>query len=203
MDPTLFFSFLLATLAIAATPGPSVALATSQALRGGRRAMYWAVAGDALGTMVHIAVAVAGLRVLIGLADQVLPALQLAGGAYILWLAWRAWHDTGESLPHDHDRRAFLSGFFACVTNPKAIVFFVALFPGFIAPDLNVVAQSLVYGAVFIAVDATSILAYALLTVRAVRSPLAARIPIHRISACGLAGVGALLIWKGWRDLPR
>lgn len=205
MDPVLFASFLAATMVIVVSPGPSVALASSQAVKHGPRAALLTVAGDALGTVVHILVAVISLGTLLRLADMILPVLQIAGGGFILWLAWQTLRSTQQStttpaLPAD--RSAFLAGFFACVTNPKAIVFFVALFPGFISADLPVAPQSLVYGLVFVLLDTACILSYALLAMHLVRSTLAPRIDIDRLSAFGLLGVGLLLIWKGWRALP-
>ena len=209
MDPILFASVLAATLLIVASPGPSVALASSQAVKHGRRAAALAVLGDALGTVVHILIAVIGLRVLIGAAEVVLPYLQILGGVFILYLAYRAFFGSAQSdVPSDTPllltvgRSAFLSGFFACVTNPKAIVFFVALFPGFISTDLNIGFQAMVYGAIFVALDAFSIFGYAMLAMYVVNSALAPRIDIDKLSGLGLAGVGLILIFKGYKELP-
>ena len=173
MDPLLFAAFLTTTLVFLAAPGPSVAFATAQALRHGPRAAFVAVAGDALGTVVHITIAAAGLSLLIGLSEIVLPFLQIAGGLFILAMAMQSFrharHPADAPLPARTDKATFWAGFFACVTNPKAIVFFVALFPAFISPDHSVALQSIVYGAVFLVLDAISILGYALATTYAVK----------------------------------
>lgn len=151
MDPLLFLSFLAATFVIVVTPGPAVALASSQAVRFGPRAAMTTVAGDALGSAVHIIIAVASLQTLIGLSALFLPWLQIAGGVFILWMAWRSFRSVGAHVEQGAVTRAtFFAGFFSCVTNPKAIVFFVALFPGFISQDHSVLLQSLIYGAIFI-----------------------------------------------------
>ncbi len=204
MDPLLFLSFMTATLIIVASPGPSCALASTQVVRHGPRSMLLCVAGDALGSAVHIVIAVASLQVLISLADVILPWLQMAGGVFILYLAYQALrparHDTITRLTPG--RSAFLSGFFACVTNPKAIVFFVALFPGFISPEHAILPQTLIYGAIFITLDALSIIGYALLARYLVNSTIAPRINIDTLSGLGLLGIGTLLIFKGYRALP-
>lgn len=96
----------------------------------------------------------------------------------------------------------FWAGFFACVTNPKAIVFFVALFPTFISPNHNVLFQSAVYGAIFIVLDATSILGYSLLAMHAVRKTTAKMVNVGLISGLGLFGVGVAMIVKGYKALP-
>jgi threonine/homoserine/homoserine lactone efflux protein len=204
MDPVLFTSFIIATLIIVGSPGPACALASSQAVKYGPRAAVLSIMGDALGTITHILIAVFSLKVLINSASFILPFLQIAGGIFILYLAYHAYFadDSTEGPPVQASRRAFLGGFFSCVTNPKAIVFFVALFPGFISPDHSVGLQSLIYGLIFIVLDAAAIFAYAMLAMYLVKSTLAPRINVDKISGLGLLGVGILLVFKGYKELP-
>lgn len=205
MDPVLFTAYLTTTLVFLAVPGPSVAFATAQAIRHGARAAYVAVAGDALGTMVHISVAVVGLTALIGLSEMVLPFLQIFGGLFILWMAGSAFLSMGksaQSVAAPSDRTTFWAGFFACVTNPKAIVFFVALFPAFISTDHNIFFQGAVYGIIFIVLDAMSILAYALLTTAAVKRTTSRWVNAELLSGLGLTGVGIGMVIKGYRSIP-
>ncbi|WP_298298983.1 LysE family translocator [uncultured Litoreibacter sp.] len=204
MDYALFLSFIAATFVIVATPGPACALASSLAVRYGPKAAVASICGDALGTVVHIVVAVISLQALLSLASQILPVLQIAGGCFILYLAYTSFtaaKTESAALPVGGYRTAFVSGFFSCVTNPKAIVFFAALFPGFINPELGVVFQSLIYGAVFVLLDAASIFGYAMLALSASRSRFGERFNVERLSAFGLLGVGLLLIFKGYREL--
>lgn len=88
------------------------------------------------------------------------------------------------------------------MSNPKAIVFFLALFPGFLSAAHPVAPQSLIYGAIFVSLDAAFILGYALLAMHLLRSPRAAWLDIDRISAIGFCAIGLLLIAKGWQALP-
>ncbi len=205
MDPALFLSFLAATLVIVISPGPGVALASSQAVRAGPRAAIATVLGDALGSAVHIFIVVLSLQALLSVADRILPAIQIIGGAYILYLAWRALSeepsDAPLTTPWRGYRDAFVAGFFSCVSNPKAIAFFAALFPGFISPDHDVITQSLIYGVIFIVLDALFLIGYAMLAVTATESRFASKINLNKLSAAGLFGVGALLVIKGLRDL--
>lgn len=205
LDPILFFSFLTTTLLFVAVPGPSVAFATAQAMRHGPQAAYIAVAGDALGTMIHITVAVAGLTALVALSELILPFLQIAGGAFILIIAWHSFTNIGKPMadaPKRSNRATFWTGFFACVTNPKAIVFFVALFPAFISADHSILLQGIVYGGVFIVLDGLSILAYALLTSAAVKRTTSRWMNANLLSGLGLFSVGIAMIVKGCRAVP-
>ena len=205
MDSVLFTAYLTTTLVFLAVPGPSVAFATAQAVRHGPRAAYVAVAGDGLGTMVHVTIAVVGLTALVALSEMVLPFLQILGGMFILWMAGSAFKNMGKSAEYvaaPSDRTTFWAGFFACVTNPKAIVFFVALFPAFISPDHNVFFQGAVYGIIFIVLDAASILTYALLTTAAVKRTTSRWLNVELLSGLGLTGVGIGMVVKGYRSIP-
>lgn len=205
MDYTLFLGFLAATLVIVVSPGPAVALASSQAVKYGPKAAIASMFGDALGTVVHIVVAIASIQALLGLASQILPALQILGGAYILYLAYVSLTSKAsshaETIPRNGYRAAFIGGFFSCVSNPKAIVFFAALFPGFISPESGVIFQSLVYGTIFVVLDGAFIMGYAMLAMMAVNSRFGSHINVDKLSGLGLFGVGCLLIFKGYRDL--
>lgn len=205
MDPVLFVAFLTTTFFFLVVPGPSVAFATTQALRFGPRAAYIAVAGDALGTAVHIIIAIAGLTALAALSERVLPVLQIVGGGFIVYMAWQAFRSINnkvDALPMRPAHTTFWAGFFACVTNPKAIVFFMALFPAFISLEHSVLAQRAVYGIIFIVLDAISILAYALAAKAAAKRITGRWLTPELLSAFGLFGVGIAMIVKGYRELP-
>lgn len=206
MNEILFLSFLAATFVILIAPGPSCALATSQALRYGPRAALLTVTGDAIGSVVHIVVATVGLQFLIGIASSVLPWLQVAGGGYILYLAYQSFQaaaetHTGEGKASDGTFEALFSGFIACVSNPKAIIFFAALFPGFIDPDYNVLLQSVVYGLIFITLDVLSILGYAMSAVFIFKSSGFKKMNYNTFSAIGMSLIGVFLMAKGFFEI--
>lgn len=201
MDPTLFASFLAATFVIVATPGSTVALASTKAVRYGPGAALITVMGDALGTATQILMAVLGLQALIVLADQVLPILQLAGGAYIAVLGYRSFFQQSDESsvaePEFAHRGHFWTGFLVCISNPKSIIFFIALFPSFISQSLNVPFQALVYGTVFVLLDALFIMSYAFLAMRAFRSVRGGAFSVAKVSGVGLMLVGGLLVYSG------
>lgn len=206
MDYLLFIGFLTTTLLFVAVPGPSVAFASAQAVKHGTRAAIITVLGDALGTIVHIIIAVESLTVILKLSALVLPFLQICGGIFIIFMAYRSFKDAHQKTTNiimTKNSVTFWAGFFACVTNPKAIVFFIALFPGFISPEHNIIVQSAIYGAVFLVIDAVSILAYALLTMHAVKRTTSRWMKAELISGLGLLGVGIAMIVKGYRAIPQ
>lgn len=208
MNEVLFLSFLAATFVIMVTPGPSVALVTSQAMRYGAKTAFITLIGDAVGSVVHIVVATVGLKFLISAAGAILPWVQVAGGLYLLYLAYQGFVEAaregdGSTTTGDSDMIALFSGFIACVSNPKAIIFFLALFPGFIDPKLDVILQSAVYGVTFIILDSLSILIYAALTVYFFKSHLFENLNYHKLGAIGILVVGLLLCLKGGYEVFR
>lgn len=205
MDFLLFVAFLTTTCLFVAVPGPSVAFASAQAVKHGGRAAVVTVAGDALGTMVHIIVAVGSLTALMALSTVVLPFLQIVGGFFIVYTAYRSFRDAHHPVATQlkaSGKATFLAGFFACVTNPKAIVFFVALFPAFISAEHSVILQSLIYGVIFITLDVLSILAYPLLAMYAVKRTTSRWVNLDILGGIGLFGVGVAMIFKGYRAIP-
>ena len=205
MDPVLLIAFLTTTFLFVAVPGPSVAFATAQALKYGGRAACVTVAGDALGSVVHIIIAVSSLSLLVSVSQIVLPYFQIAGGVFILYMAYKSFTApsvVGEAVVLPAQSVTFFAGFLACVTNPKAIVFFVALFPAFISPQHDLLLQSLVYGAIFVVLDGLAILAYAMFAMVSVRRVTKGWISVGQLSGIGLAGVGVAMVAKGYRSIP-
>ncbi|MEO0328425.1 MAG: LysE family translocator [Pseudomonadota bacterium] len=207
MELHLIIAFITTTFFFVVIPGPSVAFATAQALKHGARGAYVTVAGDALGTIVHILIAASSLTFLIAASELILPPLQIAGGIFIIFLAYRSFRipqntNNGQQL-RSGDKATFWAGFFACVSNPKAIMFFVALFPAFISPEHSILIQSLVYGAIFLVMDMVSILAFSLLTLHSVNRAKSRLINTNILVGLGLTGVGLAMIVSGYRTLQK
>ncbi|MDB4836956.1 LysE family translocator [Marinomonas sp.] len=203
---TYLMGFLLATAIIVLTPGSTVALASSQAVRFGPKAAVLVVIGDAAGTLLQIIIATAGLKILLEYALAYLPHMQILGGIYILYLSYAAFRapaikaENRDSAPTALFQ-AITSGFIACVTNPKSIIFFIALFPSFIDPTLNIAFQSTVYGALFISLDAFCIMAYSLLAFYIFNRDSTQKVNVNIISSLGFLFISSLLIFRGISEL--
>ena len=201
LNHTLLFGFIVATLIVVATPGPSVVLASSQAMRFGMKAATLTALGDALGTIFHILIATLGLQLIINYAEPVLSWLQIVGGLYLLYLAYQSIKDrqnTGNTELENHNGlKVISSGFIACISNPKAIVFFMALFPGFIDPSYNVSTQSFLYGVIFVVLDVICILGYAIFFTYIFKKSFSDKLNFNVVSGIGLFAVATILIMRG------
>ncbi len=147
--------FLIAVAIIELTPGPNMGWLAALTLREGRRPAFAAVAGIALGLSLQLAAAVTGLTALIASVPSVHQLLHWGGVAFMLWLAWEAWSDTGSAaLSATGKERGFRRGLIANVLNPKALAFYVLLINQFVRPgaDVPVWVQSLILGLIHLSV---------------------------------------------------
>jgi threonine/homoserine/homoserine lactone efflux protein len=138
IEPAVLAPFLIAVSLIELTPGPNMGYLAALSASQGRAAGFKAVAGITLGLAFYMLLAVLGVAEIIAAAPLVYGALRWAGVAYLLYLAWEAWRGARETSPghaRDVDHAPFWRGLIANLLNPKALVFYVALLPGFIAAD--------------------------------------------------------------------
>jgi len=136
-SPGLFAAFVAASVLLALTPGPDMALYLSRTFGGGRSHGLAALGGALSGVVVHTFAAALGLSALIAASASAYHALKIAGALYLVYLAWGALKhgaalklETGGAA--GSRRSAFLAGVLINLTNPKVILFFVTFLPQFI-----------------------------------------------------------------------
>lgn len=150
IDPILFLAFIPAALALNLTPGADMMFCFAQGMRSGPRAALAASAGISAGVLVHVILAGLGLGAMVAAFPWLFGAIRWFGAAYLLWLAWKTWRTalTAEAGPVRRSSRAFRDGLIINLSNPKVILFILALVPQFIDPARPVLPQFLACGAV-------------------------------------------------------
>lgn len=151
--------FLLITsvhLLAAASPGPDFVLVSRETLTKGRRAGLICSLGITLGLAVHIIYSVLGLAAVIAHSQPLLTAIKWLGGAYLIYLGWQGIGAkpkqpvdlVDQSANQTIDKQSLTTsqsestftilrrGFFCNVFNPKAPVYFVAIFTLVLSPDI-------------------------------------------------------------------
>ena len=158
MSASRLLGFSLASFLIIIVPGPSVLFVLARGIAWGRGVALLTVAGNSLGVLVLSGAVALGLGPLLTRSAALTEAIEVAGGCYLLWLGTdtlrhRRAHAaalTGAAEVRPSALRAVRQGFVVGVANPKAIVFFVAVFPHFVDPAAgNVTVQLLVLGVIF------------------------------------------------------
>ena len=133
---TIFTTVAVAHLLAVMSPGPDFAMVTRQTLAYGRSAGLWTAWGIAIGIIFHVSYGLFGLGWLLQRVPALLEVLRYGGAAFLLYMGWGALHsqprtaDPAEEAPavSISRQRHFGIGVMTNVLNPKATLFFVALF---------------------------------------------------------------------------
>jgi threonine/homoserine/homoserine lactone efflux protein len=151
--------FVVACIALVATPGPNVLYLVSRTLAQGRTAGFVSVAGTSTGFLFHVLAAAFGLSAVLAAVPLAYDAIRLVGAAYLAWLAWSTWRardivaGTVVATSPIPIARLFRDGLLTAILNPKVAMFQLALFPQFVDPSRgSVLVQSLLLGAVQLAI---------------------------------------------------
>ena len=203
-----WFAYVATVLALMSTPGPSQLLMLSNSGAHGFHRALATAAGDLSANALQMLAAGLGLAALIAASATALSVIKWAGVAYLVWLGvrmiLRAKPDdplTGERKPRVGIGSLWLQGFLTSAANPKAVVFFAALFPQFISADLPFWPQLLILSATYIAIDGLFLSGYGLgADWIARRFKGAAKVWIERIGGSFMIGAALLL---GLKSLPR
>ena len=163
--------FCSVALLVTFSPGPAVLLAISNSIAvGPRRAMISSM-GNGFGLFIISGVAMAGMGVVLATSATAFMLLKLAGALYLVYLGIKQWRSKtsivadapvalGAANPNSF-WKLFRQGLTVALTNPKAILFFSALFPQFITPGEPVAIQFTVLTTSFVACAMLAHLFYA------------------------------------------
>jgi RhtB (resistance to homoserine/threonine) family protein len=140
--PWLEFAGLMLAFGInAVIPGADFAMVLRQSVAHDRRAALFTAAGIATSILVHGSYTLLGLGVIVGQSLLLFNILKWVGAAYLVWLAIAALRSPPPTPPLESDltsaRRgdfaAFALGFLTNLLNPKAVLFFLALFTSLVS----------------------------------------------------------------------
>jgi len=149
------FVLLYATTVFIASiiPGPSMLLALTHGMQFGARRSIASAMGNLSVTILQALISIAGLGTILIASEMAFQILKFVGAAYLVYIGISIFLSPTMSFTSDGEsqvqRRVSLGKMFsqaAMVTagNPKAIVFFTAIFPQFIDPGVGYIKQSFV-----------------------------------------------------------
>lgn len=191
--------FLLTAFVVCLTPGIGVVYTLSVTLGGGFRAGVWATIGCTLATVLHMAVAMAGLAAVLHTSAVLFQTIKYAGVAYLLWMAWAVLQSTGSLAMQAADggspARLVTRGVLLNILNPKLPLFFVAFLPQFLPANAGL-AELATLGAGFTALTFLTFLMYAAIAAsgrKAVLSSPRILTWMKRAFAASFAALGARL----------
>ncbi|TGD90513.1 threonine transporter RhtB [Mycolicibacterium sp. CH28] len=160
MQWDLWLAFVGASIAISVSPGAGAIQSMATGLTCGLRRGYWNITGLQIGLMVQLAAVAVGLGAAVAQSVVAFTVIKWIGVVYLVYLAVRQWRtapgDLGEQLNGDasRGRLALLTrGFLVNVTNPKGLVFLLAVLPQFVVPTAPLLPQYLAIAATMVVVD--------------------------------------------------
>lgn len=177
MQWELWLAFIGASIAISVSPGAGAIQSMSTGLTVGLPRGWWSVAGLQLGLMLQLALVAVGLGAAVARSAVAFTVIKWIGVAYLIYLAVRQWRtaatdlgDQVEAAAGDDGRLALLvRGFLVNVTNPKGLVFLLAVLPQFVVPTAALLPQYLAIAVTMLVVDIAVMGAYTGLAARLLR----------------------------------
>ena len=131
--PQLLLAWSIQAMGIL-SPGPSVALILGVATSRGRLPSVVTAFGVACGSIVLSVATVAGVTAILAQVAELMTVLRIAGAAYLAWLALKAFRNAAstpklvvEQIGRESVWRTGLAGFVLQISNPKAIMFWLAI----------------------------------------------------------------------------
>jgi len=165
----LWLAFVGASIAISVSPGAGAIQAMATGLNHGLRRGTWSVAGLQIGLMTQLMVVAIGLGAAVARSVVAFTVIKWLGVLYLIYLAVRQWRTTADDLTDrvavDADARGgrfalLVRGFLVNVTNPKGLVFLLAVLPQFVVLSRPLLPQYLAIAATMVAVDVLVMSAY-------------------------------------------
>ncbi|TSH76893.1 threonine transporter RhtB [Acinetobacter sp. RF15A] len=138
MSYQVWFAYMLACWVISISPGAGAIASMSSGLNYGFRQGYWNALGLQLALLVQIAIVAAGAGVLFATTPWAFLLVKWFGVIYLLYLAFLQWKAPVQSIQIQHELarksagKLLLNGFLVNLSNPKAIVFLLAVLPQFL-----------------------------------------------------------------------
>ncbi|MBF6990514.1 MULTISPECIES: LysE family transporter [Cupriavidus] len=172
----VWLAYFAACWVIAVSPGSGAVLSMSHGLSYGLRKTTTTIFGLQTGLVIVLLVAGGGLGALLLASEQAFMVVKTVGALYLIYLGlqqWRAKVQSSEGASEGparvavmSPRRRFATGLLTNVTNPKGIIFMVAVLPQFIDPNHPLAPQLAILALTMCCVDLVVMHGYALLASR-------------------------------------
>lgn len=180
MSLQVWFAYMLACWVISISPGAGAIASMSSGLNYGFRNGYWNAIGLQIALLIQIMIVAAGVGVLFATTPLAFQAVKWFGVAYLLYLAYLQWTAPVKDIEIQHEKKdksvsaLLFNGFVVNISNPKAIVFLLAVLPQFLDLSKPQWIQYLIMAATMVTIDLIVMAGYTGLAskvLRLLRSP--------------------------------
>lgn len=169
-----WLAFFTACWLISLSPGPGALSCIAAGQRLGYRRAVWNILGLQLGVMFLVLIVAAGLGAALAASRYLFMTIKWIGAGYLVWLGiqqWRAKAEPMQLAEHESSEcwRLLVRAFLINTTNPKGILFMLAVLPQFIDSHAPQIPQYLLCMLSLLITDAVVMSGYTLLASRALR----------------------------------
>ncbi len=154
----IWIAFIAAVLILMITPGPSQLLMLSNSLGSGFKRSTATAAGDLTANALQMMAASAGLASILYASQYIFLIIKWLGVAYLIYMGVKLiLQNQSKNLVNQKPVKSvkilYLQGFITSASNPKAIIFFAALFPQFLNPNAPLTEQLFILGITYLSID--------------------------------------------------
>ena len=175
MEVSTWLLFIVVGSVAILSPGPAILLAISNSLQYGIKKVLLSSLGNITGLFILSSAAVLGLGAVLKTSTTLFLVLKVVGALYLVYLGVKQWRSKTNLFAENQNKEKklknnkyfFLEGFLIAMTNPKAILFFTALFPQFINLQSDFVPQFLIMTFTFMLMSFLVLNIYGLLAFKA------------------------------------
>lgn len=150
MSCEFFFIYSVTVFVASIVPGPSMLLALTHGMKYGAKRTIASALGNLSITLLQATISIAGLGAILLTSEDLFNIIKWIGAAYLIYMGLSIWLSPNMTVSDNSNsrssskvplRKMFMQAAFVTAGNPKAIVFFTAVFPQFIKPDAAYIPQ--------------------------------------------------------------
>ena len=156
MELSTWIYFLLTVTVLTVTPGPNVLLCITTSVSSSFRLSIYSALGGFTATSIIFTLSFLGLGAIIASSEFIFLAIKYAGALYLIYLGYKAFTSKQTNFDFQNNTSTstnklnlFSKGFLVGASNPKAIIFFTALFPQFIDTNSSLLIQFVILYSTF------------------------------------------------------
>lgn len=168
MDLNSWYLFSTVSFLTIISPGPAILLAINNGLMQHMQGVAYSSFGNILGLFCLSSISMLGLGAVLQTSATLFFILKIIGASYLVYIGMQQFLNTKNIFEQKNkvkidknNWKVFKKGFFVCITNPKPIIFFTALFPLFITTTNELLPQFFIMTFTFMIMSFMSLISYA------------------------------------------
>lgn len=208
MSFSLWLPYFVAVVIICVSPGPGAFSSMSAGLKYGFAVGMWNCLGLQLAIVINVILIWLGLGALLMTSSTAFELMKYAGALYLVYLGIQKWREPPVPFEEIATRTHFddtsryglvKQGLMVNLTNPKGIIFLVAVLPQFIDPTRPTAPQYAIMGVTMVVIDVLVMMCYTGLAanvLRLIRDPAKIRWTNRGLGAMFVTAGAALAVFK-------